>query len=193
MTSIKHAKQTGLPADAGVTSKVQPSDWYADHVIDNLDGGALLARFGSQTDVTVNPDPTSATFVPGMSLTLTTRTQDVTVRFALTFTSSGGNSRFMLNVDGTDMWPEYGGSGGYAPVADAEGYGFALPEIAVPLSLSAGSHTIQVRETAVASTNGKTYKQRLLEVWDGTAGSGSLGSIAAINGAAKVYAFRTFR
>ena len=27
--SILHAKQTGLPADDGNTSHVQPSDWYA--------------------------------------------------------------------------------------------------------------------------------------------------------------------
>lgn len=28
---IKHAKQSGLPADGGDTSVVQPTDWYAEH------------------------------------------------------------------------------------------------------------------------------------------------------------------
>lgn len=38
---IKHAKQSGLPADAGATSVVQPSDWYDDHV-----GGVVLLDLG---------------------------------------------------------------------------------------------------------------------------------------------------
>jgi hypothetical protein len=29
--SVKHAKQSGLPADGGNPAVVQPSDWYADH------------------------------------------------------------------------------------------------------------------------------------------------------------------
>lgn len=34
--TILHAKQTGLPADDGNTSHVQPSDWYADHVVKSI-------------------------------------------------------------------------------------------------------------------------------------------------------------
>lgn len=29
---IRHAKQSGLPADEGNPAHVEPSDWYADHV-----------------------------------------------------------------------------------------------------------------------------------------------------------------
>ena len=33
-TTVKHAKQSGLPADDGSSSHVRPSDWYADHTIE---------------------------------------------------------------------------------------------------------------------------------------------------------------
>jgi hypothetical protein len=34
---IKHAKQSGLPADDGISSHVQPTDWYADHDLSAID------------------------------------------------------------------------------------------------------------------------------------------------------------
>jgi len=49
VTAIKHLKQTGLPADEGDTSVVQPTDWYADHDIDTtgVPAGDVLTADGA--------------------------------------------------------------------------------------------------------------------------------------------------
>lgn len=48
--SIKHAKQSGLPADAGNANEVEPTDWYAAHVITGglwpLDRYAIDGTYG---------------------------------------------------------------------------------------------------------------------------------------------------
>jgi len=57
--SITHAKQSGLPADSGVSTVVQPTDWYAGHVLT----GVPLAN-STTTDPTVNDD-TGDGYEPG--------------------------------------------------------------------------------------------------------------------------------
>src|SRR5512143_3517826 len=95
---IKHAKQSGLPADGGVTSVVQPSDWYADHT-----GGVVVPTITqfkqsgtAATSLTLDSTPTSghallllsdATTgqITSVASTNTTWTQ------LKTFTSGGGS------------------------------------------------------------------------------------------------------
>lgn len=58
--SILHAKQTGLPADDGNTSHVQPSDWYADHTVTlpTMPGPLVQVKTGT-TSTTLPLTPTN--------------------------------------------------------------------------------------------------------------------------------------
>ena len=130
---------------------------------DRLLASALVAGTAPST---VNPDPTSATQVPGMAVTFTlAATKAVVIRFRADFTSTGGGSRFSVTDNGTKVYPEWGSEMGWtAPSGD--GAAFLWVEGNCVLSLATGTHTILVRESASGSTAGKTYYSRTLEVWD---------------------------
>jgi hypothetical protein len=137
-------------------------------------GGAsdLLARVvvAGTAASNVNPDPVVPTVVPGMTLSLTLAAlTTVMIHFWLEFTSTGGGSRFAIYKDATRIWPEWG-SGGNTEIAwfedSGDGAGYMLGVGRCIVQLAAGTYTIEVRESASGSTNGKTYYGRLLEVRD---------------------------
>lgn len=132
---------------------------------------AVVAISGQAPD-TVNPDPTTRTLVPGVTLSLTlAATKTVRIAFEIDYTSTGGGSRFSIYIDGTLVWPEWG-TGSNVEVGwfeDAgDGAGYLLAKGHCVRELTAGTYTIEVRESASGSTAGKTYYSRLLEVRDVT-------------------------
>jgi hypothetical protein len=111
-------------------------------------------------------DPTTATLVPGMTVTFTPASAvTVVVKCYLEFTSTGGGSRFAIYLDGTKVWPAFGSESGWmAPSGDGTAYLWLAPVCVV--SLTAAAHTIAGRESASGSTAGKTYYGRTIEVWN---------------------------
>lgn len=137
-------------------------------------GGDRLAvvAIAGTAPTTVNPDPTAKTLVPGMTLSLTlAATKTVRIAFEIDYTSTGGGSRFSIFIDGVRIWPEWGvvSSDEVGWFEDSgDGAGYLLGKGQCIRQLTAGTYTIEIKESASGSTAGKTYYARHLEVRDVT-------------------------
>lgn len=147
--SVKHAKQSGLPADGGDTSVVQPSDWYADHDL----GGVPEYQFAALDAATMTPG------VPVTILSAPAAGELVSIVGATNITNGNAGTTGYIGLyctgDGSDYTRGYIDGNGWNP----PGAGFAQPNGALhavlpvtsPQMSTGGGHVIVTRVTPVAA------------------------------------------
>jgi hypothetical protein len=144
MGAVKHAKQTGLPADDGDTSVVQPSDWYADH-----DGGLQTASvtLSSADILALDSTPVTLVAAPGAGHWLVVHRVILAVDFATTPYANG------------DTWPGvyYAGPGPLIKSLDILSQGSSARSMESPTVGADATNTDNVAIVAAggsASTDG---------------------------------------
>lgn len=130
--------------------------------ISNLFNGRIFT-VNATNDVTVNPDPADSTLLDSMTITLPSLVATTTAIVILDVGKTGTHpSRYSIFVDDTSISVPSNGNIWY-DIATGEGNGRHVTAMST-ISLSSGSHHVEIREAAALDTSSVTFKDRTLVI-----------------------------
>lgn len=142
-----------VDVSASETKKITPSSLFACRI--------FTAK--ATSDSTVNPDPQTPTLVDSLTITLPSLSKTTTAIVMFDIGKSGDHpSRYKIYVDDTDTGFPVNSNIWY-DIATGENNG-RHGSFITTISLTSGSHHVEIREEAAMSTASITFKDRTLVI-----------------------------